>query len=362
MALFDWLFGKSKARKDKALTARAGWAVSENGNPMLIEGSTRITVFQQDRGWKYCIADIEDREEPYFSEAYSNEREAREEALAHLHGEPSEHQPLSESYVENRRERWEAQIRDRAQLIEEMQRYLSENSDLGITALRKPEAKVISHLNQLEWQIAEYRRAGVSVGLVSMAEQQKPALTKLAEEISSRVDAKRAQRPPGKAPVSDSQLSSDLARKVDDLIRLFADEPVMDDNKREHLYRQTTRAATAKMLDEGITYGQASGAPEFLNQDEESFRTFMKQADQDLGWQCDTVTDSFNRYLETGEIPAPHYSMRIAVLLRKAKDFDREKRFLEAWCKHFPSGNGATYARLVERAKKSGAIPSKTHV
>ncbi|MDF2096396.1 hypothetical protein [Aquibaculum arenosum] len=362
MALFDWLFGKSKARKDKALTARAGWAVSENGNPMLIEGSTRITVFQQDRGWKYCISDIEDREEPYFSEAYSDKREAQEEALARLRGEPARHPPHSASYVENRRERWEAQIRDRAQLIEEIQRYLSENSDLSITALRKPEAKVTSHLNQLEWQIAEYRRAGVSVDLITIAEKQKPALTRLAKEISSRIDAKLAQRPPRKALVSDSQLSSDLARKVDELIRLFADKPVMDENERELLYRQTTRATTAKMLDEGITYGQASGAPEFLNQDEESFRIFMKQADQDLGWQCDTVTDSFNRYLETGEIPAPHYPMRIAILLRKAKDFDREKRFLEVWCKHFPSGNGATYTRLVERAKKSGAIPLKTHV
>ncbi len=136
------------------------------------------------------------------------------------------------------------------------------------------------------------------------------------------------------------QLSSDLVSKVDELIRLFADSPVMEDDERERLRRR------------------ASGAPDFLNQDVKSFRAIMKVVDQDLVWQCETVTAAFERYLKTGEIPAPHYPMRIVVLLHKAKDFDRERQFLAAWCNHFPSGNGATYAALVERAKKTGAIPA----
>jgi len=84
----------------------------------------------------------------------------------------------------------------------------------------------------------------------------------------------------------------------------------------------------------------------------------MKVVDQDLVWQCETVTAAFERYLKTGEIPAPGNPMRVAVLLHKAKDFDRERQFLAAWCNHFPSGNGVTYAALVERAKKTGAIPA----
>lgn len=328
MAFFSWLFGKSN------------WTVSENGNPMLIEGSTRITVFQKDRGWKYCIADVDDGEEPYFSEAYANQQEAQEEALAHIRGDPSRHQPLSASFAEDRRERWETHIRERTPLIEELQRYLAENSDLGITALRKPEAKITSHLKQLDWQIAEYQRAGVSADLISLAERQRPLLANLAEEVAVRIKAKQIKRSPRKAPVSDSQLSSDLVSKVDELIRLFADSPVMEDDERERLWRR------------------ASGAPDFLNQDVKSFRAIMKVVDQDLVWQCETVTAAFERYLKTGEIPAPHYPMRVVVLLHKAKDFDRERQFLAAWCNHFPSGNGATYAALVERAKKTGAIPA----
>ena len=73
-------------------------------------------------------------------------------------------------------------------------------------------------------------------------------------------------------------------------------------------------------------------------------------------WQCDTVAAGFERFQKTGEVPAPHYPMRIAILLRKARDFDRERQFLQVWCRHFPSGNGVTYGKLVERARKTGAI------
>lgn len=357
MVFFKWLFGRGRSNSDMSSSSVDRWTVSENGNQTLIEGSTRITVFQRDRGWKYCIADVNDREDPHFSDAYATEREAREEALAHFRGEPSRHQSLFASFAEDRRQRWEAQIHERSLVIEELQRFLSENANLGITALRKPEAKIASHLKQLDWQIAEYRSAGVSANLISLAERQEPALAQLAEEVAARIEAKQAKRPPRRRPVSDSQLSAALARKVDDLIRLFAHTPVMAQGEVDRRYSRAMRDATAKMLDGGITYGQASGAPEFLNQDEESFRAFMKEADQNLAWQCDTVSKAFNRYLKIGEIPAPHYPMRVAVLLSRAKDFDREKQFLAAWCMHFPSGNGVTYAALVERAKKVGAIP-----
>lgn len=354
MGLFSRLFGGFRSRSNDPAAAR--WTVSENGNPMLIEGSTRITVFQQDRGWKYCIADINDREEPYFSETYADEQAAREEALAHFRGEPQCHTPLSASFAENPRQRWEKHIRERSQLIEELQRYLADNPDLGISALRKPEAKITSHLKQLDWQITEYQLAGVSADFISLAQQQRPALIRLAEDVQARIKTKQAQQPTRKAPISDSRLSLDLANEVDDLIRLFTASPIMREDERERLYRESTRAATARMLDEGSTYGQASDSPEFLNQDEGAFRAFMKKADQDLQWQCQTVTAAFERYRKTGEVPAPHYPMRITVLLRKARDLNREKQFLAAWCRHFPSGNGVTYLALAERARKTGAI------
>ena len=158
------------------------------------------------------------------------------------------------------------------------------------------------------------------------------------------------------APDSQSTLVVDLANKVDELVRLFNEAPVMKVNERIRLADKYMRTTAARMFDEGLSYGQASNAPAFLNQDQDSFRAFIKKVDQNMEWQCETVTAAFHRYQKTGEIPAPHYPMRIAVLLRKAKDFDRERRFLAAWCRHFPSGNGVKYGALMERAKKAGAI------
>ena len=175
-------------------------------------------------------------------------------------------------------------------------------------------------------------------------------------KVSGKNSIEQASRASRAGSSLAKSLPPDLANKVDDVIQLFNETPVMDQKRRKRLADKFTRTAVTKMLDEGITYGQASGAPKFFNQDKKSFRAFIRETDQDLDWQCDTVAAAFERFQETGEVPAPHYPMRINVLLRKAKDLDRERQFLSAWCRHFPSGNGATYGKLLARAEKVGAI------
>ena len=76
MGVLSWLFG--------ATPSRPIWGVSENGNPTLVYGDYRVTVFPQDRGWKYCVADELDRVDPIFSERYKTEEEAKVAALADL--------------------------------------------------------------------------------------------------------------------------------------------------------------------------------------------------------------------------------------------------------------------------------------
>lgn len=356
MGLFNWLFGRERSA-DQTIQQSSQWSVSENGNPTRVIGATRLTVFQQDRGWKYCIADVNDRREPFFSQSYASEQAAKNEAMADFRGEPSVHKALSTVADSDRREKWEAYIRQRERIIAELRACLSSNSDLGISLLRKPQAKIASHIKQLEWQMSEYHRADVSDRMIAMAEMQKIALEKLADEVATRVATKEALRKPRRAPASASILPSDLAERVDSLIRLIADGPVITDEEQEQLNRAFRLTAAAKMINEGLTFGHASGAPDFLTQDEASFHKFMKTVDQDLNWQCETVTAAFERYWQSGDVPAPHYPMRITILLRKAKDFDREKAFLGAWCKHFSSGNGVTYEKLANRAHEVGALP-----
>ena len=56
-------------------------------------------------------------------------------------------------------------------------------------------------------------------------------------------------------------LVADLANKVDEVIRLFNVVPVVKANERMRLVDKFRRATVARMLDEGLSYGQASSAP-----------------------------------------------------------------------------------------------------
>ncbi len=359
MRLLSWLLGSSEPH-ERSSDDTMKWGVSENGNAMVILGSNRITVFPQDRGWKYCIAKTSGRGEPYFSDTYENEQQARKEAIADLRGEPSRHATLSEVRIRNRRQQKGAEIErclgERSQTIDELQIQLANNPELGITGLRKLEATVARQLKEVNWQIDECNRFELSTKLTAMMERQKSSLLGLHDDIAKRIAAKQPQRPKRKQPISASELSDDLASTVDDIIALFHASPVLPENERRRRWATASRHAMEKMLDKDTSYGQASGAPSSHNQDEISFQGLIKKADQNLKLQCEMLKDSFEQHQQTGETPAPHYPMRIAILLRRANDYDRERKFLAAWCKHFLSGNGSTYGKLVERARKTGAI------
>lgn len=83
----------------------------------------------------------------------------------------------------------------------------------------------------------------------------------------------------------------------------------------------------------------------------------IKQYDNDLAKQVEIVSEGLNGWERSGMTPAPYYSYRIAVILSKETEVEREKAFLTAWCRHFSEvGIGQRYADLVERARKKGAI------
>jgi hypothetical protein len=85
----------------------------------------------------------------------------------------------------------------------------------------------------------------------------------------------------------------------------------------------------------------------------------IKQYDNDLAKQVVIVSEGLDGWERSGMTPAPYYSNRIAVILSKQKEVEREKAFLAAWCRHFSEvGIGQRYADLVERARKKGAIPA----
>lgn len=145
-------------------------------------------------------------------------------------------------------------------------------------------------------------------------------------------------------------------RDLNALIALMRDAAPFTAKERDALWRQHSQSVTAKMLQTGESYGAASGGPSFLTLPEDQARSHIKSIDNDLAAQIEIVRSSFGHYRKTGDIPAPYYAWRIAVILGKSKEYDLERQFLAAWCRHFGHRGGARYAAIHARAKKKGAL------
>lgn len=137
---------------------------------------------------------------------------------------------------------------------------------------------------------------------------------------------------------------------IDSLIALLNSREVMSEREEKKLYDKFIRKAASKMVD-GASFGIASGARDFYNQGYDDFREHLKNTDQDLEWQCGIVRENFLKYTETGDRPPPYFAWRIAVILRKTKEHEREKAFLIAYCRHF-GPHETTEKKLHERLGK----------
>jgi hypothetical protein len=168
------------------------WGSTESGNPCLIHKQRRITVFERERGWKFCVAKIQGDDDPYFSEAYFSEDAAKFEAVAWMDGRPSQYPTRSEDRGRARKERWEAQIVERANLYQQIVEALPLASN--VTELRKIERKVESHIRQEEWQMTQYCHDGVSKPLIDQAEALADNFRAMPPVIKARIEEIKAKR------------------------------------------------------------------------------------------------------------------------------------------------------------------------
>lgn len=142
---------------------------------------------------------------------------------------------------------------------------------------------------------------------------------------------------------------------VEALTRRMQNTPVLSAAEVDRLSKKHM-ASIWPAIRAGKSYGEASGGVlGFLSGADPQAQ--LKSIEHDLGAQAEIAAKSFDEYLKRGEIPAPYYPMRIAILLSKAGNKEQEKAFLAAWCKHFGSArnSGGKYGKLAERARKLGA-------
>ena len=170
-----------------------------------------------------------------------------------------------------------------------------------------------------------------------------------------------ARKSPAKPRKPKTQIAmpdpSDIFPALDSLARLTAlltETPPMPLNERERMWKTNRRAAVSRMLETGETFGQASGAQAFYNLPDDQFRSHLRSTDNDLAAQVEIVEGACRTYFATGEIPAPYFAWRIAIILSKGKQADHERAFLAAWCIHFGETAGTRYEALADRARKRG--------
>ncbi len=164
-----------------------------------------------------------------------------------------------------------------------------------------------------------------------------------------------------------SALDSRVLSEVRELVMLLQDRRPLSEDARKALNEPYVRRAVGTMLTTGATYGEVTGAPGMpkglLNvRDEAERRAFLRAIDNDLSEQVKLVREGVSHYFTNGEAPPPYYAWRVAVILRRGKEYALEADFLDGFAKHFRHGIGGRYAELAERAVKARRLTSRSAV
>lgn len=159
--------------------------------------------------------------------------------------------------------------------------------------------------------------------------------------------------------MSNSSAVLDQVREVTSLLR--SRDPITK-GERERLAEEHFRGQIARMTGTGETYGEATQSRGMAGaaRSEDEFREKLRSIDNDLGEQIRIVQEGVEDYFTTGMMPAPYYAWRVAVILRKAKEFELEAEFLEAFSTHFRAGLGRRYQRIAERAPKARKLAEQS--
>ncbi|MBK1695784.1 hypothetical protein [Rhodovibrio salinarum] len=157
------------------------------------------------------------------------------------------------------------------------------------------------------------------------------------------------------------QLKNQDLQAVRNLCELIENRPALTSVESQKLKKRHFSEAASGMLS-GQTYGEATGHRGMVDPSggEEEFRQRLRSIDNNLSEHIEIVRDGVTHYYESGMYPAPYYAWRIAIILRKAKAYSLELRFLEAWNARRSDGLGKRYQDLAAREEKARTL-AKNH-
>jgi hypothetical protein len=145
-------------------------------------------------------------------------------------------------------------------------------------------------------------------------------------------------------------MSSDL-QQLAELIDRLNSTGVQTMDEARNKQQSYNPSILDRMLNEGVTYGEASGWLPWFQGDNPVAN--LHAVNNDLSAQISMVNHILDFWFERGEPVPSHYPERIAIILRKAKRGDLEVDFLRSFARHFLSHcGGVGHAKFNDRIRK----------
>jgi hypothetical protein len=243
---------------------------------------------------------------------------------------------------------------------------LASESRTKTTQLRRPLDLLKTSYRNMDWIVDAPSFFDLPSECVAEAKSLKPQIKSMINNLKLQIAENQYQRSGGKRNTSYSQDSTislegngilTLAEisRIDSFIRVLEEAPVVDDIALRETAQKLYSSEIDRMFSDGLTFGEATNAPPILNQPEKEFRAALKAIDNDIIEQIKIIEHCLPRWFSMVDWPPPYYAFRIAVILRKAKEHGRERKFLRAYLIKFCSRiGGRTVETLIERASDMG--------
>lgn len=143
------------------------------------------------------------------------------------------------------------------------------------------------------------------------------------------------------------------------LVELLEDTAPLSEGHVRRLYEAHQKLRRIDFMAPGHVQQEQLGRLEALFREEASSelsllwnRSRSTDNANDLVLHSKVVVAFFNKYIVPGEAPPPGSAWRVTVILRKEKQLEIDRSFLQGWCKHFGSSRGIGYERLARRLQQ----------
>lgn len=191
---FNFLAGSGQVASSKNEVSYQSWSISENGNPIVFLGDSRITVFSnRPNRWKFCIASLgASYEEPYFSDEYSTTEIAKTEAIRKFYGQKPLNSPLPPMRIIRNQEGFFGFIQHCNWLLDEFEGIANSPQIHNLSVLRRPEKMLESSFNRLleyrqEIENGDYSAEGLDDSHLKVVDEMIPNIENLIEKIHYKI-------------------------------------------------------------------------------------------------------------------------------------------------------------------------------